>query len=256
MMIRPSISLIGSVLVLAIALAPAAFAHKPLQSSGNGDFASATIIPDHTVSWAIYQSLSSSDADYYRFEGREGQRFYMQMTVPDMDMHREFAPTVALVGEGVHELSFETALNSKVDKLAGVEAQFDIPQGIRGEVVVLDYDKTGAAENFYEPFTQTSYVVRQELTIDRLPSTGSYALVVFDTSLRAEPAKYVLAVGEREDFSAADFFTTLPAAWFQTKLYFGDYLSIAIVLSAIAGGIALALAAVLRKRQEMQARAR
>jgi hypothetical protein len=252
--IRQNIGLISATIVLAIALVPA-YAHKPLESSGNQDFVSATTIPDHTVSWAIYQNLPSNGADYYRFEGKEGQRFYMQMTVPDMEGHREFAPSVALIGEGMHDIPVENA-NSKVARLGVEEVQFDIPQTVEGEVLVFDHDSSAPVERFYEPFTQTSYVVRQELTIDSLPSTGTYALVVFDNSPRDEPAKYVLGVGEREEFSVADYFTTLPAAWFQTKIYFEDYLSIAIMISTIVGAIALTLVAVLRKRQRLQTRAR
>ena len=34
-----------------------------------------------------------------------------------------------------------------------------------------------------------------------------------------------MAVGTIEDFSAYDFFTILPYAWFETKLFLNDYLS-------------------------------
>lgn len=65
---------------------------------------------------------------------------------------------------------------------------------------------------------------------------------MFDSGLgKGEGRKYTLAVGEREEFSALDVFTTLPAAWSDTKFFFGDYatpaMAIAVALAAI-GGIA------------------
>jgi hypothetical protein len=37
-----------------------------------------------------------------------------------------------------------------------------------------------------------------------------------------------LAIGTIEDFSGGDFFTILPKAWFDTKLFVEDYTSIGI----------------------------
>ncbi len=51
----------------------------------------------------------------------------------------------------------------------------------------------------------------------------------------------MLAIGEREDFGPIDFFTTLPAAWFETKLYFQDYLSVAVAIAVIASAIIIIL---------------
>ena len=128
--------------------------------------------------------------------------------------------------------------------------------GDSGDFIVLDYDNPGAAEQFFEPFTQTSYLLRQELIIERLPSTGSYTLVVFDRAMQADSAKYVLAIGEREEFSLADYFTTLPAAWFETKLFFNDYISIAAALAVVFGVASLFIGVFVRKmtRAKIQSR--
>jgi hypothetical protein len=226
---------------------PAADAHRPLESTGNNDYAGATTIPDHRVSWAIYKQLQRSGADYYRFNAAEGDRFYMQMTVPALEQYQTFAPTVALVGEGMHQASLTLVENSKTVELEPAGAEFDIPSGA-GDVIVFNYDNPGADEKFFEPFTQTSYLVRQELTIERLPSTGTYTLVVFDRAMQADSAKYVLAVGEREEFSFADYFTTLPAAWFEVKLFFNDYASVGAALALIFGSASLMVALVIRKK--------
>jgi hypothetical protein len=71
-----------------------------------------------------------------------------------------------------------------------------------------------------------------------LSSTGEYAVAIYDGHLQSDGLReYVLAIGEREDFGPIDFFTTLPAARFETKLYFQDYLSMAVAIAVIASAI-------------------
>ncbi len=43
-----------------------------------------------------------------------------------------------------------------------------------------------------------------------------------------QSGKYSLAIGIIEDFSGGDFFTILPKAWFDTKLFVNDYASVGI----------------------------
>jgi hypothetical protein len=231
-----------------IAISSDAAAHKPLDSSNNNSLDAATVIPDHTVSWAIYQALQGQNADFYRFEGRQGERFYMQMTVPDLEEYGNFTPAVALNGNGLSVAGLDVGEDTVEKRLHAAETDFDsVP--LAGDAILLEYKSEGPAEKFFEPFTQTSYMVRQELVIDKLPSTGTYEIVVFDKSLRQdESAKYVLAVGEREDFSALDYFTTLPAAWFETKVFFEDYAAIVIAVAAIFGVFALLPIAIFRGR--------
>jgi membrane protein implicated in regulation of membrane protease activity len=69
----------------------------------------------------------------------------------------------------------------------------------------------------------------------------------------------VLAIGEREDFGPIDFFTTLPAAWFETKLYFQDYLSMAVAIALMASAIIILISTIIfrkRIRARLQARAK
>jgi hypothetical protein len=129
--------------------------------------------------------------------------------------------------------------------------------------LVLEYDDNNSVppKLFYEPFTQTSYLIRQELAIPSLPSTGEYAMAIYDDGcLQSDgPRKYVLAIGEREDFGPIDFFTTLPAAWFETKLYFQDYLSMAVAIALMASAIIILISTIIfrkRIRARLQARAK
>lgn len=122
--------------------------------------------------------------------------------------------------------------------------------------LVLEYDNNSVLSKLlYEPFTQTSYLIRQELAIPSLSSTGEYAVAIYDGRLQSDgPRKYVLAIGEREDFGPIDFFTTLPAAWFETKLYFQDYLSIAVAIAVIASAIIIILISTIIFRKRITAR--
>jgi hypothetical protein len=215
------------------------YAHKPLASDNNNVLEGATQIPDHKVSWAIYQELEGTEeVDYYRFSARQGDRFYMHVTIPDIEKFQSFSPTVVLIGKNLDKAKLD-AQNSQVRLAHSGDTVYNYLNMHGNTGLVLEYDNNSVPPKlFYEPFTQTSYLIRQELAIPSLPSTGEYAVAIYDGRLQSDgPRKYVLAIGEREDFGPIDFFTTLPAAWFETKLYFQDYLSMAIAISVIASAI-------------------
>lgn len=233
---------------------PFSDAHKPLgsENNNNNNFGSATEIPDPQVSWAIYQQLEEGNIqDYYRFDAEKGERLYVQMTIPDIEKYHEFAPSIAIIGKDMHDAKLDIAANSIARAENANAFDRDFAPILDAEAIILDYynDNNGSAvssssDKFFEPFTQTSYLVRQEVVINDLPSTGVYGLVVFNEAQdniekreggNGNGGKYVLAVGETEDFSAIDYLTTLPAAWFQTKLYFEDYVSIMLAIMAILG---------------------
>ena len=77
-----------------------------------------------------------------------------------------------------------------------------------------------------------TYWERQEITTI-IPDDGQYFILVLDE--KNQSGKYALAVGTIEDFSGSDFFTTLPKAWFETKLFFNDYISFIIGISILVG---------------------
>jgi len=234
-----------------IANLPFANAHKPLNSENNNNFETATEIPDYKVSWAIYQQLGDNNKpNYYRFNANKGERFYMQMMIPDLKKYNEFAPSIAIVGKDMHDAKLDKLTNSIVSRVGVSELGLDLSRNADMEAIILDYNRSSSSDKFYEPFTQTSYLVRQELLINDLPSSGVYELVIFNAvQSDNEGRKFVLAVGETEDFSTIDFFTTLPAAWFQTKLFFEDYFSIIVVIMVILGVISLPVLLLIRSRK-------
>jgi hypothetical protein len=196
--------------------------HKPLKVIGsNNNFLTATDIPNHKISWGIYEELSGSgDAHYYKFAANEGERLYAQISIPKLEKFSTFVPSIALVGSGLSAVKLEGGYSVREYAHDVGDLPFGIPPGMRA--VVVDYNGHIPSSEFYEPFTQTSYWERQEIVVNSLPSSGTYYLVVFDRSLAQDEGKYTLAVGEIEDFSPLDFFTIIPPAWLDTKFFFED----------------------------------
>ena len=64
-----------------------------------------------------------------------------------------------------------------------------------------------------------------------------------------QTGKYSLAIGTIEDFSGSDFFSVLPKAWFDTKIFVNDYASIAIFLCILIVIPVIILLAIIRKRK-------
>ena len=94
---------VSIVVTLLLVACPIAYAHKPLAvQHNNSDYESAQLIPDHAVSWAIYEELGNSP-DYYKFEARVGERFFSQMMIPKIKDESDFAPALALIGQALFE---------------------------------------------------------------------------------------------------------------------------------------------------------
>jgi hypothetical protein len=208
-------------------------AHKPLKVvDSNNDFSTAKEIPNHKISWAIYEELSgSNDVHFYKFAADEGERLYSQLSIPKLEKFSTFGPSIALVGsnEAASNLGGGYSVREYAHDIG--DLPFAIPPGMRA--IVVDYDGPIPSGEFYEPFTQTSYWERQEMVINSLSSLGTYYLVVFDRALVNDAGKYTLAVGETEDFSPMDFFTIIPSAWLDTKFFFEDYVSPTIAISLL-----------------------
>ena len=88
------------------------------------------------------------------------------------------------------------------------------------------------SKEFYEPFGQITYWERQEINLVA-PVDATYYLAVYDK--QGNNGKLAVAVGYVEDFSALDFMTVLPTAWFESKYFMEDYITpvVAILIMAV-----------------------
>ncbi len=174
-----------------------AYGHKLISHDDtHRSFESALEIPDHKVSWAIYENLGVDESKFYSFNAMQGDSFYASIVVPKISGLEYYSPTLILVGG-------EDFDNKKIP-----------------------YEGGFPGNEFYEPFGQVTYWERQELKTT-IPTDGKYFIVVMDE--KTQSGKYSLAIGTIEDFSGEDFFTILPKAWFDTKFFVNDYASIGIL---------------------------
>ena len=213
-------------LMIIISTSPA-YGHKLISHDGSHiDFDSALQIPDHKISWAIYDNLGVSETKFYKFDAKADDSFYASIVIPKLEGLENYSPSLVLMND---------------DLFTGETSSLDIESNIQKFLYEGDYP----GNEFYEPFGQVTYWERQEVTTT-IPADGEYFILVLDE--KNQSGKYALAVGTIEDFSGSDFFSTLPKAWFDTKLFFNDYVSFVIAISILAGIPALLFVFILRKK--------
>lgn len=196
-----------------------AFAHKLIQhDDSHTNFDMALKIPDHSISWAIYENLGTNEAKYYTFDAKKGDPFYASIVIPKIQGLEEYAPTMIIMNS---EMNF------------------------REKII---FEGNFPSNEFYEPFGQVTYWERQETNF-LIPHDGKYFIVVLDE--KNQQGKYSLAIGTIEDFSALDMVTILPTAWLQTKLFVNDYNAVIIFVAIIAAIISIPVVSYKIKKQKL-----
>ena len=198
-----------------------AFGHKLIShDDSHRDFESALVIPDHKISWAIYENLGTNEAKYYTFDAKRGDSFYASIVIPKIDGLEYYSPTINFIEPNEDEVKFS--------------------------VKKFLYEGDYPGNEFYEPFGQVTYWERQEVKLN-IPYDGKYFVVVSDE--KNQSGKYSLAIGTIEDFSGADFFTILPKAWFDTKIFVNDYFSLLVFFVILFLIIGLPIFVYLKRKQ-------
>ena len=220
------------ILVLAVALSIIvtipAYGHKLIShDESHRSFDVALPIPDHKISWAIYENLEAKESKYYSFEAKKGDSFYASIVIPKIPGLEEYAPTIVLVDPRFIR-----------EEMTDVESQLATQK--------YPYEGEYPGKEFYEPFGQVTYWERQEIKTE-IPADGKYYIIVMDE--RNQSGKYSLAVGTIEDFSGVDFFTILPKAWFDTKIFVNDYTSILIFFIVLSAIISIPIYLVKKRKQ-------
>ena len=201
-------------ILIVLSISPFAHAHKLIShDDSHRDFESALVIPDHKISWAIYDNLGVEESKFYTFDAKKDDSFYASIVIPKLEGLENYSPSLILMND---------------DLFNGAGTSSNIESSVQKFLYEGDYP----GNEFYEPFGQVTYWERQEVTTI-IPADGQYFILVSDE--KNQSGKYALAVGTIEDFSGSDFFTTLPKAWFETKLFFNDYMSFIIGISILVG---------------------
>ena len=219
--------IIALLFVIAVISSSPAYAHKLItHDDTHRSLESALHIPDHKISWAIYENLGPNEEKFYSFEAKPGDSFYASIVIPKIAGLEEYSPTLVLINGSYIE-----------EDIALLESQ-----AVMEKVV---YEGEFPGREFYEPFGQVTYWERQEVKTTLL-TEGNYFVVVLDEANQA--GKYSLAIGTIEDFSGADLFTILPTAWLETKLFVGDYASVAIFVLILVAILAIPTMLIIRKK--------
>ena len=214
-------------ILIVLSISPFAHAHKLIShDDSHRDFESALVIPDHKISWAIYDNLGVEESKFYTFDAKKGDSFYASIVIPKLEGLENYSPSLILMND---------------DLFNGAGTSSNIESSVQKFLYEGDYP----GNEFYEPFGQVTYWERQEVTTI-IPADGQYFILVSDE--KNQTGKYALAVGTIEDFSGSDFFTTLPKAWFETKLFFNDYVSFIIGISILVGFPIMILSIIFRNK--------
>ncbi|MCV0400831.1 MAG: hypothetical protein K5777_02435 [Nitrosopumilus sp.] len=198
-------------LLIIISISPV-YGHKLIaHDESHRDFDNALKIPDHMISWAIYEDLGVNEAKFYSFEAKKGDPFYASIVIPKMNALENYSPTLVLVSpEDIqnNDDDFNSLANAKK----------------------FPYEGNFPGNEFYEPFGQVTYWERQEIKME-IPMDGKYFIIVLDE--KNQEGKYSLAIGTIEDFSDENIFLILPQSWWDTKIFVNDYISIGILFLII-----------------------
>jgi hypothetical protein len=198
--------------VLIIITVNPVYAHKLIShDDSHRDFENALRIPDHKISWAIYENLGANEVKFYSFEGKQGDSFYASIVIPKIQGLENYAPTMALISPDNIQNN-DDFLKSK------------------GNIEKFLYEGGFPSKEFYEPFGQVTYWERQEVNTI-LAADGKYFIVVLDE--KNQNGKYSLAIGTIEDFSGENMFLIIPQSWWDTKIFVNDYISIGILFFII-----------------------
>ena len=189
------------------------YAHKPIFTDGeNTSINKAIKIDNPEISWAVYGELTDdSNVHYYKIDGEKGMDLYVQMTVPKIKNNENFTPSIAILGK-----EFEKP---------EIEVPFEIPQGYGAKII----EPVEVKEEFFEPFTQTRYLMRQEETI-KLENDAPYYIVVYDKD--KEEGKYTLTVGRKEEFKIKDILL-FPLTWLRVRLWYNPFQTALIIILVI-----------------------
>ena len=218
--------LLASAIILLAAGNPA-YGHKLIMHNDtHTDFDSALHIPDHRISWAVYDYLAADGAKFYTFDAERGDPFYASIIIPKTDGLEEYSPSLFLVSPAGFE---------------GQPGPFDAWPNTEKFV----YGGGFPGEEFYESFGQVTYWERQEIRT-HLPAEGKYYIVVADEEDR--DGKYALSVGTVEDFSGENIFVVLPLWWLETKFFVDDHLSAGMFFFVLAAIPTVAALTVIRKK--------
>lgn len=171
------------------------WAHHPIfEKPDTTGFEDALLIPDPSISWAVYANLeSSADVDFYRLEVTPEIEFSVNLLTPYAPGYENFNPTFSVVGPGLGT--------------AEPDLPFELPQGYGA--VVMKPEPQNDRSTFFEPFSMTKYYRDNRKFKQTGLAPGAYYIVVWDQ--KGEYGGYVIGFGRAEKWTWKDLAPTIRA---------------------------------------------
>jgi hypothetical protein len=182
-----NLAVITLIVMIFFLLVPLVMAHAPLGTGDNESIDKATVIPDPTISWALYSSLNSDgDAQYYTFNITSGQKLHVTMYKSMRTEDASFTPRLVIIGPYV---ASQGSIPSKIT----------VPSGSNVRLV-----NQAEPQPTYEPFSPSTFIGLADETLED-PTPGKYYLVVYEQSHTPQGGNYGLAVGDRETYTVDEW---------------------------------------------------
>ena len=90
--------IISPLFVIAVISSSPAYGHKLImQDDTHRTLDNALKIPDHKISWAIYENLGPNEEKFYSFEAKPDDSFYASIVIPKISGLEEYSPTLVLI---------------------------------------------------------------------------------------------------------------------------------------------------------------
>jgi hypothetical protein len=177
-------------------------------------------LPDIVTAYASFGELKSPrQVDLFTFVVTQETPFYARISVPKQHGWQTFRPAFVLFGPGLP--TSNTPPNFPLD----------LPMDLGRAILLPDENE----DEFFEPFTQTTYIQRQFLSRKLHP--GTYYLAVYDPE--GKTGKYRLATGDKEKFTLLDGLR-FPLTWIQVRLWYNapqTWLILAAIAVLLTGAI-------------------
>ena len=87
-------------ILIVVSISPFAHAHKLIShDDSHRDYESALVIPDHKISWAIYDNLGINESKFYTFDAKQGDSFYASIVIPKLEGLENYSPSIILMND-------------------------------------------------------------------------------------------------------------------------------------------------------------
>ncbi len=182
------IVLVGSIMLGILLLTPMitnVLGHAPLDQDTNDSLETATIIPDASKSYVLYNDLHDTGiAQYYRFSLDAGERLYFTVFLSPNPEYEGTLLGVAIMGPGIEDTGSIPSFLEKPTN-AGVEV----------------FEGSAAEEATFEGFTPSTFYDLWK--VDRtVKDAGEYYIAIFTQNIEVE---YGMAIGYRETFTLTEW---------------------------------------------------